>query len=106
MANPSPSPETRFKPGRSGNAGGKTSAQRKAEVKAAAIAANLRLKALSRMQEMVESGELDALEAVTSDTLRLMKDSEDRAHGTPRQAIEHSGPEGGPIAQSLTITFK
>ena len=97
MANPNPSPETRFKPGQTTNPGGKTSEHRKAEVKAAEIAAELRALALSRMMEKVEAGEMDPLEAITSDTLRLFKDSEDRAHGTPKQSVEHGGEGGGPI---------
>jgi hypothetical protein len=96
MANPNPSPETRFKPGETLNPLGKTSEQRKAEVKAAEIAANLRLAILSRMQERVDQGE-DVTDMLTSDALRLFKDSEDRAHGTPKQSVEHAGPRGGPI---------
>jgi hypothetical protein len=93
--NPNPSPETRFTS--SGNPAGKTAAQRQAEVKAAEIAADLRLKALIRMQEKIASGELDAMEAITSDNLRLFRDSEDRAHGTPKQSVEHGGEGGGPL---------
>jgi hypothetical protein len=67
MANPNPSPETRFKPGHA--LGGKTAEQRRFEYEAAEIAA-----------------------------MRLFKDSEDRAHGTPRQSVEHSGQgENGEI---------
>lgn len=97
MANPNPSPETRFKPGETPNPLGKTSAHRKAEVQAAEIAAVIRASALSRMKEMIEAGELDPLEAITGDNLRLFKDSEDRAHGTPKQSVEHGGEGGGPI---------
>ncbi len=95
MANPDPSPATRFTS--SGNPAGKTAAQRQAEVKAAEIAAQLRLKALIRMQERIDGGELDALEAINADALRLFKDSEDRAHGTPKQSVEHGGEGGGPL---------
>lgn len=83
---------------------GKTSAQRQAEVKAAEIAANVRLAALIRMQEKIDGGELDALDAVTSDNLRLFKDSEDRAHGTPKQSVEHTGEGGGPIQTTLDVS--
>jgi hypothetical protein len=92
MANPNPSPETRFTS--SGNPKGKTAEQRQAEVKAAEIAANLRLAALIRMQERLDAGEIDPQELVTPDNLRLFKDSEDRAHGTPKTAVDHTSSDG------------
>lgn len=95
MANPNPSPETRFTS--SGNPAGKTAKQRQDEVKASEIAANLRLRALIRLQERVDSGEIEPDEVVNSDFLKLAKDSEDRAHGTPKQSVEHAGEGGGPI---------
>jgi hypothetical protein len=99
MANPNPSPETRFKPGDewAGNGKGKTSAHRAAEIRAAENAAVIRDKALSEMLEKIASGEITAIDAINSDNLRLFKDSEDRAHGTPKQSVEHGGEGGGPI---------
>ena len=99
MANPNPSPETRFTS--SGNPAGKTAAQRKAEVQAAEIAAQLRLKALIRMQESVDAGEMDAMELAKDGFLRLMKDSEDRAHGTPKATVAGAGENG-----EHTVLFK
>ncbi len=97
--NPNPSPETRFTS--SGNPAGKTSAQRQAEVQAAEISAQLRLRALIRMQEKLDSGELDAADVITSDNLRLFKDSEDRAHGTPKAAIDHTSSDGTMTPKAL-----
>lgn len=97
MANPNPSPSTRFKPGDTPNPHGKTSAQRKAEVRAAETAAIIRELALSRMMEKIDAGELDPLDAISSDNLRLFRDSEDRAHGTPKQSVEHSGDAENPL---------
>lgn len=96
--NPNPSPATRFTS--SGNPAGKTKEQRQAESRAAEIAAQLRLAALIRLQEKVESGELDATATISSDVLRLFKDSEDRAHGTPKQSVD--------MNQNVTgnVTFK
>jgi hypothetical protein len=98
MANPNPSPENRFRPGQSGNPGGKSSEHVEAERKAAEISALMRLQVLSTMQEKVskitESPDAsldDILKLLDGDVLRLFKDSEDRAHGTPRQSVEHSG---------------
>jgi len=93
--NPNPSPETRFSS--SGNPAGKTAAQRQAEVQAAEIAAQMRLRALIRMQEKLDKGEMDAIDLAKDGFLRLFKDSEDRAHGTPRQSVEHMGEGGGEI---------
>lgn len=103
MANPNPSPETRFKPGDewAGNGKGKSKQQRQAEVAAAEKAALIRERALSEMLEKIESGEMTALEAITSDNLRLFKDSEDRAHGTPKATTETTAEVNGNIG--LTV---
>lgn len=98
---------TPFKPGQSGNPGGKTAEQRKLEVEAAEMAARLRHRMLSALMETVEVGDevnaAAALEAIKADVLRLIKDSEDRAHGTPKATTEMSGPEGGPINAEITL---
>lgn len=93
--NPNPSPATRFTS--SGNPAGKTSEHRQAEVVAAEISAKIRMAAIIRMQEKIEAGEMDPLEAITGDNLRLFRDSEDRAHGTPKQSVEHSGDPDRPL---------
>lgn len=103
MANPNPSPETRFTS--SGNPKGKTAQQRQDEVRAAEISAQLRLAALIRMQESVDSGEMDALELAKDGFLRLFRDSEDRAHGTPKATSELTGTGGGPIAITIQRTI-
>ena len=105
MANPNPSPETRFQPGKSGNPGGKTAEHKRLELEAAEMAAKLRHAMLSSMQDKLLSG-VPADELMTGDALRLMKDSEDRAHGTPKATTELSGPDGGDIPTSLTIRFE
>jgi hypothetical protein len=100
MANPNPSPATRFKPGQSGNPSGRSSAELKNLNEAARIAAELKLKALSSLQEFVQSvkNAEDIVAALTSaDVVRLFKEAEDRAHGTPKQSVEHAGENGGAI---------
>lgn len=96
--NPNPSPKTRWKKGQSGNPGGKSPGQRAAEIEAARIAAELRLKALSTLQD-----KMDKRKSITDDdlmlllnpgTLKLFKDSEDRAHGTPAQSVNHTSDDG------------
>lgn len=78
-----------FEPGQSGNPGGKTSQQRADEVKAAEIAARMRLKMLEALEQ--ENSGLDRLDA---NTLKLFKDSEDRAHGTPKQSLDIENTDG------------
>lgn len=97
MANPSPNMSGMappFQKGQSGNPGGKTAEQRRAEVEAAEIAASIRLAALRKLSERIANGEVDADAVVTSDNLRLFKDSEDRAHGTPKQTVHGAGEDG------------
>lgn len=96
MANPNPSPDTRFgaENGNPNNLGGKTKEQRESEYQAAAISAQLREHALSVMLEKVKSGDMDLEELITPANLKLFKDSEDRAHGTPKQAVDHTSSDG------------
>jgi hypothetical protein len=104
MANPNPSPETRFQPGNNANPGGKTPEMKRLEAEAALMSVKLRHAALSAMTEkvakMTELPEVsldDILKLIDGDVLRLFKDSEDRAHGTPKQSVEHAGEGGGPV---------
>ena len=106
MANNNPSPATRFKKGQSGNPGGKSEGQRAAEIEAARISAELRLQALSSLQETVGEGKISAakLEMILNPaTLKLFKDSEDRAHGTPSQDINHRSDDGSMAPKPTVI---
>lgn len=99
MANPNPSPETRFQPGNPG--GGKTAEQKLLEYEAAEMSARIRHKLLSVITEKMGDPEAKADEIadmLNGDLLRLMKDSEDRAHGTPKATSEIHGADGGPVA--------
>jgi hypothetical protein len=100
--NPNPSPETRFKPGNPG--GGKTSEQKRLEYEAAEMAAKARHKLLSVITEKLnglpegeELADVDITKLLSADMLRLFKDSEDRAHGTPKQSVEHTGDAATPV---------
>ena len=95
--NPNPSPGTRFKPGQSGNPSGKSTEVQLLEQQAALSAVKLRHWALSSLQEKMEAGTLELDDVLKADALRLFKDSEDRAHGTPKQSVEHAGEGGGPL---------
>lgn len=98
MANPNPSPETRFKPGQSGNPSGRSSEELKTMNEAARIAAELTLKALSSLQERVNKGETlsndDLGLLLSADVRGWVKEAQDRAHGTPRATVAGAG-EGG-----------
>lgn len=102
--NPNPSPETRFQPGNKANPGGKTKEHRRMELEAAEMAARLRHAMLSAMTEKLIAGDkADTL--LSADALRLIKDSEDRAHGTPKTSTEVSGPDGAPLFEGVKIAW-
>lgn len=67
------------------------------EMEAAEMAAKLRHAMLSAMTEKLNDG-ANATDLLTSDALRLMKDSEDRALGTPKATSEIHGADGWPVA--------
>jgi hypothetical protein len=91
--NKDPSHETRFKPGVSGNPSGRSTEELIAMNEAAKISANLRLAALSCLQGKVDAGE-DLLEYLDANILNLFKQSEDRAHGTPKQYVDSTSSDG------------
>ncbi len=108
MANPNPSPETRFQPGNNANPGGKTPEMKRLEMEAAMMSVKLRHDALSAMTEKVakikelpDASLQDVLMLINGDVLRLFKDSEDRAHGTPKATVEGAGANGEHL-----VTFK
>ena len=106
MANPNPSPETRFQKGQSGNPSGRSKEEQAANVETAKISALLRLKTVTSLQERLGKDTLtdEDLELMLNpSTLKLLKDSEDRAHGTPKQSVESSGPDGGAIPHKISV---
>ena len=46
--------------------------------------------------ERAEGGEHE-MELLPPDVIRVLKDSEDRAHGTPKQSVEHGGNPENPV---------
>lgn len=95
MGNPNPSPETRFKKGQSGNPGGMPKETAELIRENAERASKLRAQLLAQLEKTVSGGGSIDLD---SETLRLLKDSEDRGYGAPKQesSVENSG----------SITFK
>jgi hypothetical protein len=93
MANKDPSPETRFKAGQSGNPSGRSAEELTAMNEAARISANLRLAALSCLQDKVDAG-ANILEYIDANILNLFKQSEDRARGTAQQHVDNTSKDG------------
>jgi hypothetical protein len=92
-----PPVETRFKPGDVGNPGGKTSEQRKMEIANAERATRIRGRFLEALEGlMLEHPEKETLieDRLTSEVLRLIKESEDRGLGTARQSVDMTSSDG------------
>lgn len=95
MANPNPDPRYQWKKGQSGNPGGKTSAHRKAEVRAAEAAALVQadlVEALARV--LSEAGDEQKVNNIRSDVLKLLKDAQDRGFGAPVQHVDQTSSDG------------
>ena len=87
QGNPNPSHATRFQKGNKGNPKGKTSGQRRAEIKSAETAAYIQNAMLNALKDYVDEDAKAALESIKADPLRLIKDAMDRAHGQAMQNI-------------------
>lgn len=76
---------------------GKTSAQRSLEIQNAEAATRIRTKMLQSLEEVLLSDGADALEtvkAIRTETLKLLKDTEDRGLGTAVQSVDHTSSDG------------
>jgi hypothetical protein len=96
--------DTQFQKGVSGNPGGKSKAQRADELKAAEIAAKMRLKILASMQAKFQADKFtdeDYALLLSAGTLNLFKQSEDRAHGTPKQSVDSTSSDGSMTPQVI-----
>lgn len=106
MANPENLTPHRFKPGQSGNPGGKTSEQRRKEIENAEKATFIRSALLDRIVKLIEEAQaIGADEGVelSGELLKLIKDSEDRGLGQPKATTEIGGIDGEVPAITLTI---
>jgi hypothetical protein len=86
-----PPKHSQFKPGQVANPGGKTSEQKRAEMKAGELAAQIQLRMLQALSDAVAADGDAALKAIASDPLRLIKDAMDREYGTAVQKVEAKG---------------
>lgn len=105
MGNPNPNPATRFKPGVSGNPGGRS--------KKASLSDALRnlvdvpvkhLKVKPNDTTAVRAAKTLLSKAINKKNLRSSLDfaeAANRTEGTPTQRIEHSGPDGADIGIAI-----
>jgi hypothetical protein len=88
-----PPVHAQFKPGVTGNPGGKSSEQKRLEMLNAEAAMRIRDRVLRAVEaKLIECSTDEAIELVVEAAmLKLLKDSEDRGLGAPAQSIEHGG---------------
>jgi len=89
-----------------GNPQGATSDQRKMEIANAERATKIRARMLEALEGVMnEHPEKEKIveELLKGDTLRLIKEAEDRGLGTPKQSVEHSNPDGSLAPQQIII---
>jgi hypothetical protein len=104
-----PNPSTQFKPGQSGNPGGKTSSHRQSEIEAAELAAKVQLRMMKAVDEKITQLEtaLDtpdpyaALLVIKADVLKLIKDAQDRGYGAPVQVLDNTSSDGTMTPKSI-----
>jgi hypothetical protein len=98
-----------FEAGQSGNPGGKTSEQRKLEIANAERATRIRGRFLEALEGlMLEHPEKETLieERLTSEVLRLLKESEDRGLGTARQSVDMTSSDGSMTPKGIPDDVK
>jgi hypothetical protein len=85
-----------WQPGQSGNPGGKTSEHRKAEIRAAELAAKVQLDLVEALSNTLDAaaGDEEKLTSIKADVLKLLKDAQDRGYGSPKQSIDMESPDG------------
>lgn len=94
--NGKPPVEYQFKPGQSGNPGGKTSQHRKDEIRAAEAAAKVQADLVEALANVIsESGGNEAkLAFIRAEVNALLKNAQDRAYGTPSQHVDSTSSDG------------
>ncbi len=98
MANPNAvAPvEHQFKPGQSGNPGGKTSEHRKAEIRAAEAAALVQADLVEALARVVQTAgdDLERLAHIKAEVNTLLKNAQDRGFGSPQQHVDQTSSDG------------
>lgn len=88
--------ETRFGAGNNANPNGKTSEHRKAEIRAAELAAKVQLDLVEALSNTLDAaqGDEDKLASIKADVLKLLKDAQDRGYGAPKSSVDLSSEDG------------
>lgn len=94
MANPNPSPETRFAPGVSGNPGGFTPEQVAKRQANRDRAFALEEKMLGALEKDMTENESAILAHIRADVLRLIHTAIERVDGKPKQSVDVSSEDG------------
>ncbi len=84
---------TRFGAGNKANPQGKTAEQKRLEMQNAELAMSIRNRLLTALQGVLNEDptkETIVSDHITSEILKLLKDSEDRGLGAPIQAVDHT----------------
>jgi hypothetical protein len=89
----------------SGNPGGKTSEQRRAEIRMAEAAAKVQADLVDALARVIDkaSGDEQKLEHIRSDVLRLLADSMDRGFGKPTQKVDQTSSDGSAVMPSRIV---
>lgn len=100
-----PPAEHQFKPGQSGNPGGKTAQHRKDEIRAAEAAAKVQADLVEALANVIsESGGNEAkLAFIRAEVNALLKNAQDRAYGTPQQHVDNTSSDGSAKLPSRII---
>jgi hypothetical protein len=98
-----PPKSAQFQKGQSGNPKGKTSEQKKAEMKAGELAAQIQMRMLEALNNAVLHDDAQALQAIAADPLRLIKDAMDREFGTAVQKVDNTSSDGSMAPTRIVI---
>lgn len=106
--NPNPSPETRFGAGEKGNPQGKTSEQKKNEMRASELASKMTVEMMEAFiklaDEKTNAGDVAGM--LSSDLMNLIKEAQSRAHGTPKASVDLSSEDGTMSPKGLGEFYK
>lgn len=104
MANPNPSPETRFKPGQSGNPGGLNSETHRLIKDSAEKAARLQNLLIEGVLAKVEQASPEEREAILrADVNKIIGDALDRHLGKAVQQIDSTSSDGSTAPSVIRI---